>query len=80
MATTYLSGVLRTANFSLACHHARSVSAESRSDENVYLRSERIARDVLVAAYRSGHPVAVGDVPRDTVLRTLREHVGNVVL
>jgi hypothetical protein len=46
----------------------------------VYLRSERIARDVLVAAYRSGHPVAVGDVPRDTVLRTLREHVGNVVL
>ncbi len=80
MATTYLSGVLRTANFGLACHHARETSDETSETQNVFLRNARLSRDVLVAAYRGGRPVTVGDVPRDTVIRTLCERVGNVTL
>jgi hypothetical protein len=79
MATMY-SGVLRSANFSLACHHARETSDETSETQNVFLRNARLSRDVLVAAYRGGRPVTVGDVPRDVVVRTLRERVGNVTL
>lgn len=80
MATMYVSGDIRTDNFYLACFLARSVSGESYYDTRVYLRNPRLSRDVLVAAYRGGRPVTVSDVPRDTVLRTLRERVGNIVI
>ena len=80
MATTYVSGVLRTANFGLACHHARETSDETSETQHVYLRNARLSRDVLVASYRGGRPVTVGDVPRDVVIRTLRQSIGNIVI
>ena len=80
MATTYVTGALSTGSFRDACHHARAVSDEASDTEHVYLRNSRLSRDVLVAAYCCGRPVAVGDVPRDVVVRTLRERVGNVTL
>ncbi len=80
MATTYVTGSVESGDFRTARAFAREHSEQAHSAENVYLRNARLSRDVLVAAYRGGRPVTVGDVPRDTVIRTLRQSVGNIVI